>query len=568
MSHPDDRSGTTLGHYRLEELLGRGGMGEVYRATDTRKERVVALKLLHSTLAGNSNFRDRFLRESRVAARLNEPHVVPIHDWGEIDGLLFIDMRLVGGADLRRLLTDSGALDPARAVMILGQVADALDAAHESGLVHRDVKPDNILVDVRDFTYLADFGLAQADSDTRLTSTGAAIGSFGYMAPERFGSDEVGAAGDIYALACVLFESVTGTQPFASATNIEQLITAHLHKQPPATGSPLDPVIARGMAKDPAARHATAGELIAAARAALEAPAPQGGSAVSPPTVVPSAPTPPPPSERFPTVTPPPSGRIPSATPPPPSGRIPSTTPTLPPSSYPSGPRPVTGSTSAYAPTGQVPYPPASYPYPAAPAQPRRGSAAAIALGVVAVLLLAGIGIGGWVLLSGDSSSGTAASGGSDAQIPATAATTEATTVTSAPTETATATVTQTATPTTQARSSSDLGLTTPISHPACDGTGIVVVGNAVTPGQYPADIQRILDQYPGSSYLRTDESCGSLRDRDDNGNVIYAVYQVAGSSLADICRLRNQLGGESYGKWLDNTTDPTTFITPSQCGA
>lgn len=98
MSHPDDRSGTTLGHYRLEELLGRGGMGEVYRATDTRKERVVALKLLHSTLAGNSNFRDRFLRESRVAARLNEPHVVPIHDWGEIDGLLFIDMRLVGGA--------------------------------------------------------------------------------------------------------------------------------------------------------------------------------------------------------------------------------------------------------------------------------------------------------------------------------------------------------------------------------------------------------------------------------------------------------------------------------------
>ncbi|MGW0036163.1 protein kinase domain-containing protein [Gordonia sp. NPDC003376] len=543
MSHPDDRSGTMLGHYRLEELLGRGGMGEVYRATDTRKGRVVALKLLHSTLAGNSNFRDRFLRESRVAARLSEPHVVPIHDWGEIDGLLFIDMRLVGGHDLRRLITDSGALDPARAVMILGQVADALDAAHESGLVHRDVKPDNILVDARDFTYLADFGLAQADSDTRLTSTGAAIGSFGYMAPERFGSDEVGAAGDIYALTCVLFESVTGAQPFASATNIEQLIAAHLHKQPPVTGTPLDPVIARGMAKDPAARHASAGALIAAARAALEAPAPQGGSAVSPPTIVPPAPPPPPPS-----------------------GRIPAATPTLPPSSYPPGPRPVTRPGAAYAPTGQVRYSPTAHPYPIAPARAGRGSAAAIALGVVAVLLLAGIGLGGWMLLSAESS-GNSASGGSDAQNPGTAPAP----VASAPTETATVTqtptATQTTTPTTQVRTSSDLGLSTPISHPACDGTGIVVVGNAVTPGQYPADIQRFLDQYPGSSYLRTDESCGSLRDRDDNGNVIYAVYQVAGPTLTDICRVRNQLGGSAYGKWLDNITDPTTFITPAQCG-
>ncbi len=235
-----DLSGTRLGPYSIDELIGRGGMGEVYRATDTCKGRVVALKLLSPAIAGDPAARDRFLRESRVAAQLNDPHVIPIHDWGEIDGRLFIDMRLVDGRDLRTLLADTGPLPAERALKIVGQIADALDAAHRSGLCHRDVKPDNILVDDRDFAYLVDFGLAQADTDTRLTSTGTAIGSFGYMAPERFGSGTVGAPADIYALGCVLFECLSGVPPFASATTIERLITAHLTAPPPRLGAAVD----------------------------------------------------------------------------------------------------------------------------------------------------------------------------------------------------------------------------------------------------------------------------------------------------------------------------------------
>lgn len=174
----ESRVNTRFGPYRLDELLGRGGMGEVYRAYDTAKDRVVALKLLKTGLAHDEVFQERFRRESHAAARLGEPHVIPIHDWGEIDGVLFIDMRLVEGEDLRALLRRESVLSPARSVSIVEQVAAALDAAHRQGLVHRDIKPENILVSENDFAYLVDFGIAHAAEDTHLTQAGTAIGTW------------------------------------------------------------------------------------------------------------------------------------------------------------------------------------------------------------------------------------------------------------------------------------------------------------------------------------------------------------------------------------------------------
>ncbi|NUS95553.1 MAG: serine/threonine protein kinase [Nocardia sp.] len=254
-------------------------MGEVYEAYDTVKDRVVALKLLSDALAGDPEYQIRFRRESQAAARLAEPHIIPIHDWGVIDGRLFIDMRLVQGTDLRSILQDEGPLSPQRAVAVVEQIAAALDAAHEGGLVHRDVKPANILVTSADFAYLADFGIARHESDTGVTQAGVAVGSYTYMAPERFESGPVTSRADIYSLACVLHECLTGATPFP-ASSVGVLIRSHLTAPPPRasvqrTGLPagLDDVIAWGMAKDPHERFATAGELAVAARTALNSPA-------------------------------------------------------------------------------------------------------------------------------------------------------------------------------------------------------------------------------------------------------------------------------------------------------
>lgn len=274
MTAPVDRSGAVLGDYTLQRLIGRGGMGEVYQALDSRRGRTVALKLLYPQFAGDAVFRERFLRESRTAASINNPHVIPIHDWGEINGHLFLDMRIVEGRDLRGVLAH-GPLAPERAVSIIEQIAHALDAAHVAGLVHRDVKPDNILIDSSDFAYLVDFGLAQTTTDSRLTQTGEAVGSFAYMAPERFAAGNIAnPLTDVYALTCVLFEFLSGTAPFG-AGDLQVLVASHLNQLPPMTGSVFDPVIARGMAKNPAERFATAGELARAAREALSALAPQ-----------------------------------------------------------------------------------------------------------------------------------------------------------------------------------------------------------------------------------------------------------------------------------------------------
>lgn len=248
-------------------------MGQVHRAYDTGTDRIVALKVLAPQFADDPVYRTRFRREAQTTARLTEPHVIPIHDYGEIDGRLFLDMRLVEGTDLGRLLSDEGPLEPARAVALLAQIADALDVAHGAGLVHRDVKPSNVLVTPADFAYLIDFGIARGATDTGLTTTGAMIGTFAYMAPERFAHDTVDARSDVYSLACVLYECLTHSKPF-SGDSVERQITAHLTEAPPRpsqAGLPpvFDAVIATGMAKDPEDRYASAGALMAAARTAL-----------------------------------------------------------------------------------------------------------------------------------------------------------------------------------------------------------------------------------------------------------------------------------------------------------
>ncbi len=278
-THRGSRTGSQFGPYRLLRLLGRGGMGDVYEAEDTRKRRVVALKLISGQFSGDPTFRARMQREADAAGRLTEPHVVPIHDYGEIDGQLYLDMRLIDGTDLSTMLRRTGPMSPPRAVAIVRQVASALDAAHSAGVTHRDVKPENILVTPDDFAYLVDFGIARAATDPGLTQTGTAMGSYRYMAPERFTGDEVTYRSDVYALACVLNECLTGSPPYQT-DSIERMIAAHLMEPPPRPSelrpgrvpAALDEVIARGMAKKPEERYRSAGELANSALDALTAP--------------------------------------------------------------------------------------------------------------------------------------------------------------------------------------------------------------------------------------------------------------------------------------------------------
>jgi serine/threonine protein kinase len=271
-----------FGPYRLDQIIGRGGMGEVYRAYDTVHERVVAIKLLLESLSADPDYRARFEREARIAAGLREQHIIPIHRFGEIDGRLFIDMRLVDGEDLGKVLAREGALDPRRAVGILAQLAAALDAAHQANLIHRDIKPANVLLadharGTADAVYLVDFGIARdSTAATSLTVTGAAVGTPDYMAPERFTAGRIDRRADIYALGCLFYEMLTGSKPFTGG-EYPALLYKHLNAEPPKpsaarTGVPaaLDAVVARSMAKNPESRFASAGELAAAAEDALD----------------------------------------------------------------------------------------------------------------------------------------------------------------------------------------------------------------------------------------------------------------------------------------------------------
>ncbi|HEX4464956.1 MAG TPA: protein kinase [Solirubrobacterales bacterium] len=247
--------GSTLGGYRIESLIARGGMGVVYRATQLALERPVALKVIAHQLADDEKFRSRFLSESRLAARLEHPAVVPVYDAREDDGELIVAMRLIEGGDLRKLIDREGPLPPERAVHLLGQIAEALDAAHVAGIVHRDVKPHNILVE-GERAYLSDFGLAKAYAETGPGNGASIVGTVEYMAPEQWRGERVGPPADIYALGCVLYEALTGIVPYARKESDTE----------PEMPRGIDKVIERAVSKDSAERYASAGELIAAAR--------------------------------------------------------------------------------------------------------------------------------------------------------------------------------------------------------------------------------------------------------------------------------------------------------------
>ncbi|MFX0580348.1 protein kinase domain-containing protein [Nocardia nepalensis] len=265
---------TRFGHYRLDRLLGSGGTGQVWLARDTVADRDVALKVLAATHAADPTYRLRFTREARLAAHAPGPHMVPIHTFGELDGRLYIEMEFIEGTDVAALLRRDGPMSPAKAVAIIGQTAAALDAAHRAGLVHRDVKPSNIMVSPGGFVRLIDFGIALRIDQPAITAHGNVVGTLAYMAPERF-SGSTDARADQYSLACVLYECLTGERPFGNIDTPQQF-HAHLMSAPPraATLNPavpvaLDDVIARAMAKAPTERWPSAGEFASAAYAAV-----------------------------------------------------------------------------------------------------------------------------------------------------------------------------------------------------------------------------------------------------------------------------------------------------------
>jgi streptogramin lyase len=269
----DARIGSEVAGYRIVSVLGQGGMGTVYLAEQTSPRRNVVVKLLRPDLSRDEAFRQRFVHESEAAASTEHPNIVPIYSAGEADGVLYIAMRYVEGDDLRHLISNRGPLPPDRAIEIVSQIASALDVAHARGLVHRDVKPGNILLDEGGNAYLSDFGLIKRSTvDTGLTETGQFMGSIEYCAPEQIRGDEVDGRADVYSLACVLYESIAGRPPFQRDTEVATLY-AHLEQDPPRLASDgsgpvreLDPVVAKAMAKRPSDRYASAGEFARAAR--------------------------------------------------------------------------------------------------------------------------------------------------------------------------------------------------------------------------------------------------------------------------------------------------------------
>ncbi|SDM61999.1 serine/threonine protein kinase [Geodermatophilus siccatus] len=516
---------TGFGPYVLHDLLGRGGMGEVYRAYDREQARWVALKLLPAGVAADQGYVERFKRESYAAAQLNDPHVIPIHRYGEIEGRLYIDMRLVEGIDLAGLIAQEGPLPPARVVRIVEQAARALDAAHARALVHRDVKPSNLLVAAQDFVYLVDFGIAQVGGTGAappLTADGSTVGTFDYMAPERLRGREVDGRADVYSLACVLYEALTGQRPFP-VDGVPALMHAHTSSPPPrvtALRPDLSPgwdvVVARGMAKDPGERYPTCGALVGDAIGVLQGVVP--GHA--PVTVVPPAP---------PTHVPGPAVAPPTHVP-----------PAVPASGWP---------------------PAATQP----PPRRSRGVAgwlvAAVALVVVAVLT---------GVLLGQSASGDDAPTGDDAAAGATPPAAEAVAPSPAQESTPGPGPGRASAPTTGPGSTpapdpqqaeGDLGLATTISSPECDSSWVVFLGSAVDPDTYPEDVAVLLAEHPGAEYLLTEDSCASLRQELD-GNRIYSVYEGPYPDRATACAARARVGGDAYVKRLDDTTPPEQLWT------
>ncbi|HUR86718.1 MAG TPA: protein kinase [Solirubrobacteraceae bacterium] len=269
--------GRILGNYRIDGVLGRGGMGVVYEATQISLQRTVALKVIGADVSADSAFRERFRREGLIQAGLDHPHIVTVYEAGELERHLFIAMRLVRGPTLKDMIIGR-ELDAGRALRVLAPVADALDTAHDAGLIHRDIKPQNILVGPRDHAYLADFGLMKAVGDRALTKTGQFMGSVDYVAPEQINGREATARTDVYALGAVLYEALTGIVPFPKASDAAVLY-AHMADEPPRVSeqrpelpAALDEVIAAAMAKDPQDRPASAATLLRDAERAFSRP--------------------------------------------------------------------------------------------------------------------------------------------------------------------------------------------------------------------------------------------------------------------------------------------------------
>jgi serine/threonine-protein kinase len=314
VGRPSALIGAEIAGYRVERELGHGGMAVVYCATDLRLGRTVALKLLAPEYARNDAFRRRFAHESRVAAAIDHPHIVPVFDAGETDGILYIAMCYVTGLDLRALLDRDGPLPVPVALRIAAQLASALDAAHERELVHRDVKPGNVLVakgvdsDHPEHVYLTDFGLAKKSlSLTGFTTAGEFVGTLDYVAPERIAGRPVDGRSDLYSLACVVYEMLAGLPPFRREDDLE-LLWAHQYDPPPVLSEerpgippPADAVLHKALAKAPEDRYDTCLEFVAALRSAMAGDA----APYDPPPEPPPPPAPPPAAAPTPVPEPP-----------------------------------------------------------------------------------------------------------------------------------------------------------------------------------------------------------------------------------------------------------------------
>jgi CheY-like chemotaxis protein/predicted Ser/Thr protein kinase len=284
----DARLGTVIAGYRIEERIGRGGMGVVYRAEHLNLRRRAAIKIIAPDLAESSGFRERFTREARIAAALQHPNIVTVYDAGEVDGLLYLAMQYIEGEDLSAILQKDGRLRPYRAIDVCRQVAAALDAAHAMGLIHRDVKPANVLIEGRT-AFLTDFGLTKQleGTNAQITRVGDVVGTIHYVAPEQIEGRKVSARTDVYALGCLLYHCLSGQVPFAHETDVA-VIYAHLSEEPTKLSTlrrdlpeGLDAVVAKALDKSPDRRFPSCGDMISAARAVLDSAGPLGDT--SPP---------------------------------------------------------------------------------------------------------------------------------------------------------------------------------------------------------------------------------------------------------------------------------------------
>lgn len=520
--------GAVFAGYTIQRLLGSGGMGEVYLVQHPRLPRQEALKILPASVSADPDFRQRFAREADIAAALWHPHIVAVHDRGEHDGQLWITMDYVEGTDAARLMRDRypHGMPPREVIDIVTAVADALDYAHERFLLHRDIKPANILLsDPRHGErriVLADFGIARGVNDSNgLTATNMTVGSVAYAAPEQLTGKMLDGRADQYALAATAFHLFTGTVPFGNS-NPAVVIGNHLSSPPPPLSqmrddlAQLDSALATAMAKEPHHRFQTCREF-ADALAGLEI----AHGAASPVAAGPYDPT-----------------------------QLAPRTPPI-----------VADVLTQQRPNSPAPPPPGL----------RSRRTGLIAGAAAAALLL----IGAVAFLGAKLGQSPQAAPNAAAPTPSLTRPQWPETMDPPRTITKTAppvTITQPGTPPPAptpaprvpapaprppSAPAGDLGLGQPMSRPSCNGQGIVVLGSVTTPGQYAAGVQRLLAAHPGASYLRTDQTCPSLRAATAEGNPIYAVYRPAGDSTAEVCSAVRAAGGDAYGKWLDYTTDP-----------